>query len=218
MRGTPAVIEVPFGSGHKERGVLCKPMEASKVHVSTVHDVERGRFENQLIQEGDVVNFPMSDADDARNRASQIHFGMELDSPFVLPKRGPWKKGETQIDCRGIQGISRLVELQSEILVRIQLSGYLDQHLSKVGVDMPIPFFVGVGQCASRDSASNPCVIKLGLHGPQACFDIAKTLPVSQLSEGHAQKLIEARKVPNSVLALIPANALGEFVSRKKTH
>jgi len=90
--------------------------------------------------------------------------------------------------------------------------------MSEVGVDMPIPFFVGVGQRASRDSASNPCVIKLGLHGPQACFDIAKTLAVSQLSEGHAKELIETRKVPNSVFALIPANALVEFVSRKKTH
>jgi len=191
MRGTPDVIEVPFGSGHKERGVLCKPMEAREIDVSSVHDVEGSGFEDQLIQEGDIVNLSMSDADYARNRASQIHFGMEFDSPFVLPKRGPWKKGETQIDCRGIQGISRLVQLQSEILVRIQLSGHSDQHMSEVGVDMPIPFFVGVGQRASRDSASNSCVIKLGLHGPQACFDIAKTLPVSQLSEGHAQKLIE---------------------------
>ena len=198
--------------------MLCKAIEATKVDVPTVHDVERCWFEDQLVQEGDIVNFPMSDADHARNRASQVHLGMEFDGPFVLPKRGPWEKGETEIDCRGIQGISRLVELQPEVLVHIQLSGNLDQHLSKVGVDAPISFFVGIGQRASRNSAPYPCVIKLGLHSPQACFDVAKTLPIGQLSEGHAKELIETRKASNPVFALISANAFVEFVSRKKAH
>jgi len=218
MGGSSDVIEVAFGPCHKKRHVLCEPIEASKIDVSTVHNVESGWFEDQLIQKGDIVNFPMSDADHARNRASQIHLGMEFDGAFVLPKRGPRKKGETQIDCRGIQGISSLVELQSEILVRIQLSGDSDQHLSEVGVDAPIPFLVGIGQRASRNSAPYPRVIKLGLHGSQACFDIAKTLPISQLGEGHAKELIETRKASNPVFALISANAFVEFVSGKKAH
>jgi len=164
------------------------------------------------------VNFPMSNTDHTRNRASQIHLGMKFDGALVLPKRSPRKEGEAQVDCGGIQGVGSLVELQSEVLVRIQLPGDSDQHMSKVGVDAPIPFFVGIGQRASRNSAPDPCVIKLGLHGPQACFDVAKTLPIGQLSEGHAKELIETRKDSNPVLALIPANAFVEFVSRKKAH
>ena len=160
----------------------------------------------------------MSDTDHARNRASQVHLGMEFDGPFVLPKRGPREKGETEIDCRGIQGISRLVQLQPEVLVHIQLSGNFDQHLSKVGVDAPIPSFVCIGQCTSRNSAPDPCVIKLGLHGPKARFDIAKTLPISQLSEGHAKELIETRKVLNPMFASISVNTFVEFVFWKKAH
>ena len=198
--------------------MLCKAIEATKVDVPTVHDVERCWFEDQLVHEGDIVNFPMSDADHTRNRASQVHLGVKFDGAFVLSKRGPRKEGETQIDGRGIQGISRLMELESEILVHIQLSGYSDQHMSEVGVDAPVPFFVGIGQRAPRNFASDPCVIKLGLHSPQACFDIAKAFPISQLSEGHAKELIETRKVSNPILALIPMNAFVEFVSRKKTH
>jgi hypothetical protein len=218
VRGSPGVIEVAFGPGYKECRVLCEPVEASKVDVATVHDIDCGWFEDQLIQEGDIVNFPMSDTDHARNRASQVHLGVKFDGAFVLSKRGPWKKGETQIDGRGIQGVSRLVELQSEIFVRIQLSGHSDQHMSEVCVDAPIPFFVGIGQRASRNSAPDPCVIKLGLHRSQACFDIAKALPISQLSEGHAKELIETRKVSSPVFALIPVDAFLEFVSRDKTH
>jgi hypothetical protein len=61
-------------------------------------------------------------------------------------------------------------------------------------------------------------VIKPGLHGPQAYFDIAKTLPISQLSKGHAKELIETREVPTPILALVPANASVEFVSREEAH
>ena len=96
MRGSSDVIEVAFGSGHEERRMLRKAMETSKIDVSAVHEVEGSGFENQLIQEGDIVNLPMSDADHARNRASQIHLGMEFDGAFVLSKRGPREKGETR--------------------------------------------------------------------------------------------------------------------------
>jgi hypothetical protein len=61
-------------------------------------------------------------------------------------------------------------------------------------------------------------VIKLGLHGPQACLDVAKTLPIGQLSKGHAKELIETRKTSNVVLPSIPVNTFVEFVFRKKAH
>ena len=166
MRGSSDVIEVAFGSYHKKRHVLRESIEASKIDVSTVHNVESGGFEDQLIQEGDIVNFPMSDADYARDRASQIHLGMELDGTFLFPKRGPREKGQTEVDRGGIQSVSRLGDFWFEGFARIQLSGYSDQHMSKVGVDEPIPFFVRIGQRASRNLAPDPCVIKLVLHGP----------------------------------------------------
>ena len=216
MRGSSDVIEVAFGSCHEERGVLSKPMEAREIDVSSIHDIEGCGFEDQLIQEGDIVDFPMSDADQARDKAPQIHLGMEFDGTLLLPKRSPWKKRQTQVDRGGIQSVSSLGDLQSEVLACIQLSGRSNQHMSKVGVDAPIPFFVCIGQRAPRNFAPDPCVIKLGLHGPQACFDIAKTLPISQLSKSHAKELIETRKVPNPILALVPVNASVEFVSREK--
>jgi len=218
MRGSSDVIEVAFGSCHEERGVLSKPMEAREIDVSSIHDIEGCGFEDQLIQESDIVNLPMRDADYARDRASQIHRGMEFDSALVLSKRGPREEGETQVDRGRIQSISGLGNLRLEGLVRIQLSGHSDQHVSKVGVDTPIPFFVCIGQRASRNLASDPCVIKLGLHGPQTYFDIAQTLLISQLGKGHAKELIEAGKGSDPVFALIPTNTFVEFVSREKAH
>ena len=108
MRGSSNVIEVAFGSGHEERRVLGKAMETSEIDVSAVHDVEGSGFDHQLIQEGDIVNLPMSNADDARNRATQIHLGVKFDSALVLSKTSPWEEGKTQVDRGGIQGVSCL--------------------------------------------------------------------------------------------------------------
>jgi hypothetical protein len=90
--------------------------------------------------------------------------------------------------------------------------------MSKVGVDTPIPFFVRIGQRTSRNLPTDPCVIKLGLHGPQTDLDIAKTLLISQLSKSHAKELIETRERSNPVFALISTNTFVELVSWKEAH
>src|SRR5512136_1909684 len=106
----------------------------------------------------------MSDADQTRDRAPQIHLGVEFDGALLLPKRSPRKKRQTQVDRGRVQSVSSLGYLQSEVLACIQLSGRSDQHMSEVGINTPIPFFVGIGQCASRNFASESCVIKPRLH------------------------------------------------------
>ncbi len=164
------------------------------------------------------MNFSMSNADHTRNRASQIYLGMEFDGALLFPKRGPRKKGQTEVDRGRIQSVSRFGDLQPEVFVCIQLSGHSDQDMSKVGVDAPIPFFVGIGQRASRNFALEPCMIKLGLQSRQTDFDVPKTLPIGQLSEGHGKELVETRKTSNVILPSIPVNTFVEFVFRKKAH
>jgi len=55
-------------------------------------------------------------------------------------------------------------------------------------------------------------VIQIAGHGAQASFDIAQTVAVGELSESHAEKLIEARKLPQSSMAPVAIDALVEFV------
>ena len=52
-----------------------------------------------------------------------------------------------------------------------------------------------------RETAANPQVIELGLLRAQARFDVAQALAISQLREGHAEKLVEARERLDLVLA-----------------
>jgi hypothetical protein len=55
-------------------------------------------------------------------------------------------------------------------------------------------------------------VIELGLMGAQASFDVAKTLAVSQLREGHTEKLIEMREFERWVSTGIFGHALTKRV------
>jgi hypothetical protein len=137
---------------------------------------------------------------------------MKFDSRLVFAEPGPGKTRQTEVDGRGVESVNGLTQIDAKIVVGIQGSGDFDQHLSKVGIDFPGPVLVRVGQRAFGDLASDPHVIKFGVLGAQAYFDIAETLPIGELSKGHTQKLIEAGKISDSMIALILLNAFSKFM------
>ena len=55
-------------------------------------------------------------------------------------------------------------------------------------------------------------MIEIGRHGTQTDFDVAQAVAAGELREGHAEKLIEAGKFPESALARVAPNARIEFV------
>jgi len=164
------------------------------------------------------VNIAFGNANKARDTAMEIHQGMQLDGAFAFAKMGPREKREAEIDCGRVEDIGGLIQEHTELVFGIELSCSLDQHLSKIGVDSPISVFVGFGQGASSDFAPNPCMVEFGLQGAQARFDLAKTFSVSQLREGHAEKLIEAGKPSDSVIALVSSYTLVELVFGQKLY
>ncbi len=164
------------------------------------------------------MNIAFGNANKARDTAMEIHQRVELDGAFAFAKMGPRKKGETKVDRGGVEDIGGLIQGHTELVLGIKVSCSSDQHLSKVRIDSPVSVFVGFGEGASSDFAPNPSMVEFGLQGGQACFDLAKTFSVSQLSEGHAEKLIEAGKPSDSVIALVPSHTLVEFVFRQKVY
>ena len=164
------------------------------------------------------MDIAFGNTDKTGDTAMEVHQSMELDGAFASAKMSPRKKRETEVDHGRVEDIGGLVQNHTELVFGIKLSCSLDQHLSKIGVDPPVPVFVGFGESASSDFAPNPRMIEFGLQGAQACFDLAKTFSISQLSEGHAEKLIEAGESSDSVIALVPPHTPVEFVFGKKVH
>ena len=49
-------------------------------------------------------------------------------------------------------------------------------------------------------------------------YNVAKTVPIGQLSESHAEKLIETREVADATIASIALDATAELVLGKEGH
>ena len=66
-----------------------------------------------------------------------------------------------------------------------------------------------------RHATAEPHVVELAAHRPQARFDVAQALAISQLSEGHRQKLVPTRKTLLLVIATVAGHALQELIAWK---
>src|SRR5271163_3307675 len=143
---------------------------------------------------------------------------MELDGCFSAPELCPREEGQAKIDGRGIEGVNRLFQVDSQRIFDVQFSGVCNEDLSKVGVNAPVAILVGLGQSVACDTATKAKVIKFGFHRIQAGFDIAQTVSTGQLSKCHAEKLIETRELPDTIIALVLADAAIEIALRQRIH
>src|SRR6266446_3283156 len=75
-----------------------------------------------------------------------------------------------------------------------------------------------MGQGIARDLAANAEMVKLALLRAQASFDIAQTLAIGELREGHTEELIPARKTLEFVVALVAFDTTSKSLGRKKVH
>ncbi len=124
----------------------------------------------------------------------------------------PWKDAQTQVNGRGVECIGRLLQFHRKTVAGIKFSGDLNEAYRKIRLDAAVALFVGLGQRALGDIASYAQVIELGLMSTQTGFDVAMTLAVSQLREGHAEKLIEMRELERWVSTGIFGHALTKRV------
>src|SRR6516225_8348265 len=126
--------------------------------------------------------------------------------------------GQTQINGRGVEGVDSFLQLDAEGLLRIQPPCNADQALGEIGVDAPVTHGIGIGQRIASHRRTNPEMIELGTLCPQAYFDVPQALSISQLSERHAQELIQARKGFHLELTPITGDTTTEGGQRKMLH
>ena len=171
MRITTLSLEIRFAAGHEEAAGFVKAVQPLEVEIAAIHDVERAGLGQQLIEDVDLVHLAVADVEEGRDVAAQIEQRVQLDRRLGRAKRRPRKHRQAQIDGGRVQGIDRLLQIDTEGLVDIQRSGDGDQALREVGVDAPVAHCVRVGQRVARDCRPNPQVIELGALRAQTGFD-----------------------------------------------
>lgn len=214
----PTALKIRFGADDKEGLALMNDVEAGKIEITAVEDVETAGLGNQVIQNPDIMHFPVCYLDKRGDGTPQIEKGMELNGAFACAKDGPGEKRKTEVNGCGIEGIDGLLELQTEIIVGIESAGLMDEHLGEVRVNPPVTGFIGVGQGVTGNVAADPHVIQSILHRTQAGLNVAEALPKSQLSEGHAEELIETGEAFDLVVATVSLDAFSELIKRQEIH
>src|ERR1019366_4297989 len=86
-----------------------------------------------------------------------------------------------------------------------------NQPVREVGKDAPVSRFIRLRQRGARHLATESQVIQLALQRTQTGFDVAQTLAIGQLGEGHRQILIPAGEASPPEVALITRDATTEL-------
>jgi hypothetical protein len=127
-----------------------------------------------------------------QTKSSPTNFSLTPWASIVPSKDSPGEKRQTQIDGGGIQGVYCLSQFYPEVLADIKFSGLVDQDLSEIGADSPVPHLVGIGQGISGDFPTYAHVIEFVLGSPETGLNISQAFPVGQLGKSHAEKLVPA--------------------------
>ena len=195
-----------------------KGVKTGEVQISPIQDIEGSGLDRKIVEDPDIVRSSLCYLDKRGDRSTQIEQRMEFDGALAFAESGPREQRQTQVDRCGIESVNGIPEFQTQILVAVESTGFGDEDLGEVGVDAPVPRFVGVGQVVARDSAANAHMIEPGLHGLQTGYNIAEALAISQLGKGQTEELIEACESPNFVVPMIAPDAFSKLVQRQKSY
>ena len=193
-------------------------VEACKIEIAAIHNVDGAGFDDQVVEDIDVVNLSCCYDDHRRNVSVQIQEGMEFYGTFPFSKSRTWEKGQTAIDGSRVQGVNCLIQFDPKGIFDIKFSGPGNEYLSEIGINSPISGLIGMGKGIARHLPPDAQMIKPGRGYPQAGLNISQAFPVGELSKRHAKILVPAGKADHFVIAVVSIDAFSELVCGDKVH
>src|SRR5664279_271967 len=209
---TAGAAEVLFGAGDEESAALMNLMPAGEVKVAAIHDIESAGFPDQLVEDVDVMHTAGGDNDDGGKVALESQQGVEFDGGLMLPKRGPRKEREAEVNGGRVQRIGGGLEFKTERLIGVERGGLLDEDLGEVGKNAPVAIFVGVGERAAGGGLADAGVIEFRAEGRQTGFDVAQTFAPGQLGKRQHKELFISGESADTAVAVVTGDTLVELV------
>src|SRR6266496_405011 len=216
MRVAPLEQHVRLGPPHEEGRAQRQHEQPLEINVAAIHNIEGSGFRHDLVQHVDVMHLAIGNANKSWNIAAQVQQGVHLDGSFASPEPGPRKQRKTQIDGCRIQSIQALLQIDAHGLADIQSARGRNQPVGEVGEDTPVARFVSVCQRRACHLATESQVVQLALQRTQTGFDVAQTLAIGQLGEGHRQILIPTGEAAQPQVALITLDAATKLAVGEK--
>lgn len=207
---SPGEVQVAFGAQDEESRAFGEGVQAAEIRIAAVHDVEGPGLDGQVVQRGYVRDATAGNMHKTRDIPAEVDQGVQFDGALVPAELRPGKDGKAQIDGCRIEGVDRLLQRHAKAVLTIETPGDADEFGRKVGVDSPIARLVGIGQRTARNSSANARMIQFGTERAQAGDDVAKTLALGQLREGHTKQLVPAGEGARTPVAVVTTNAVAK--------
>jgi hypothetical protein len=215
----PLELGIGLGTGDEEGVGLMDHKQPIEIQVPTIEQVVRARLDMQQVQGVDLVSLAVADVNECGDGAAQVQKGVQFDSRLVRAKRCPRINRQAQVYRRSVEGLDGCIQVDRQRVFGIQGTRHGDQVLRKVGVDLPRPSCIGIGQGVARNrlAAQTHVIQPLGL-STQIDLDVAQRLAVGQLSKGHRQELIHAGELLDLVIATVSGHASTKSAQGQKRH
>ena len=151
---------------------------------------------------------------DPRRRRTIMSLRMEVEG---LRKAVPGAEVQAA-DGGRVQRVDRVRQIQSQVLVGVELAGLRNQCLRKLRVDAPVSTLAGIGQGGAFDGRANAHVVQLGRLRRETGFDIAQAFPVGQLRKCQRAKVLGTREGANMIVAAVAFDYSRKGRPWKKIH
>ena len=208
VRVAPLELGIALGTGDEESLRLMNREQAPEVQIPAIEQVIRARFDDQGVQNIDLVGLAIGDVDEARDCTAQIQQGMQLDGGLGRTERCPRIDRQAQVDGGGIERIDRCIQIHRQGFLGVQRPSDADQVLRELGVHLPRPHRIRVRERVARNRlAAKTHVVQPRRLRSQVDFDIAQRLAPGQLGEGHGEELVEAGELLHLVIAAVHCHA-----------
>lgn len=189
-------------------------MKTPIIEVAPIHDVEGTGFDQELIQNVNVVHCSIRDEDEGRDASPEVQKGVCSHRRLGLPKMGPGEYRETEINRRGIQGVILSLEsLQDGRVIPVEQSSPSNEDMSEGFIDPPVTLLIGQLERGPDDGTTEAHVVKLLRVSIQAEDDTPYTLSVCELSKAETEKLLPARKDTDPMIPSVCRYALLELIT-----
>ncbi len=142
--GFSVKLQILLGSDHKSTTTGVQMIQALVIQVGTIHNIDAAGNDGNHIQDLHIVGPAVRNVNKCRYSPLQIHEGVNLNGPLMLPELSSWEQRQTQVNGRRIQRFYRLREL----ILAIKLLTMSDQYHGQILIDLPGPIGISIRQGA----------------------------------------------------------------------
>ena len=207
-----------FGAGDKVRAGLMHFVKSGKVQIAAIHHVEDTGFDGQEVQHVDLLHLALADMKEGRSGAAQMQQGVHFHRRLCRLKWCPAEQRQEQVDCRRIDCVNRVDQIQTKVHVAVRFARPTNMHSCKLGSDAPIPRLVRIGQGRTGNIVAQSYCVQLATVGGRRHFDFAQGFAPRQLSKRHHSKLFCARQSSYAEIAGTTIHDTTKIRLRHKLH